>query len=181
MKRNPALLLALLLLKAAVYLPVAGFLLLGWRTCADAVLAGPSMAPVTGRLLYIGRQPRPANQLVERAVKVKYSYRFGARDYTGDAITFCTPLSDASVIDPLPAMHAQLLPLVGKAVTVWVDPARPEHAVLFRYVPRAAMVILGLGLLFVVAFMVKADLYWSRRLRRRFGAHPSSNHPESSS
>jgi hypothetical protein len=164
---------ALLLIKVVLIAPVAGFALMGWRTCADAALSAASMVPVAGQLLEVTTL-RSVNSMKPPGKKVAYTYRFGSREYRGDAGTFCSAVTTASQIDPLHEMYAQLALMAGKSVTVWVDPAQPEHAVLIKHVPRGAIVGLGVGMIFLVACVIKLELYVSRRLRRRFGAAPNA-------
>jgi len=174
MTRRPLLTLALVLLWLALCLPVAAFVLFGWRSCGEGARAAPSMVAVQGQLLYFGTEGRSMAGAKPRAKQVEYSYSVGGRAYRGDAATFCATLTTVSQIEPLAEMYAQLAPLVGKAVTVWVDPAQPGNAVLFRYVPRAALLLLGVGLLLLVVLMAKLGQYLARGLRARFGAPPPS-------
>lgn len=157
--------LALLLQRAALCLPVAAFVLFGWHSCGDAASSGSSMVQVEGRLLGMRTLPAARNNFNTRGREVDYVYRFGNREYLGHAAMFCSAITTASQVDPMQEMYAQLEPLIGKAVAVWVDPARPENAVLFRYVPRAAMILLGAGLVVLLALMFKLNQYLSRRLR----------------
>lgn len=169
MTRRVILSAALTLLAIAACLPVAGFLFVGWNTCVDAVLARPAMVPVTARLVDMHSTPRPMRgSTVSKSAE--YSYRFGDRVYTGTAITFCARISRGSMMDPMRELEDQLMPLIGKDVIAWVDPNRPEHAVLVRYVPRAAMLVIGVGLFLVPLLMFRAFSYCALRLRRRFGA-----------
>ena len=115
------------------------------------------MVPVRGRLLEMHTAERLSNDFKPGRKTVAFSYRFGQRHYVGNTATFCAAVTTASQIDPLHDMYAQLASLVGKTVTVWVDPAKPEHAVLFKYVPRGAMLALGGGLFFLVLGLFKLD------------------------
>jgi hypothetical protein len=164
------LMLALALMRVALCLPVAGLVLFGWASCGEAAWSAPSMVAVQGQLLYIGTDGHSASGAKPRGKKVEYTYVFGQREYQGHSATFCSAHTTVSQIEPLAEMYAQLVPLVGKAVTVWVDPARPDNAVLFKYVPRAAMLMLGVGLLFLLIYTAKLEQYLSRHLRQRFGA-----------
>lgn len=168
--------LALLLLRIAMCLPLAAFVLFGWRSCAEDARSASSMVAVEGQLLHLRTLPTSRNTCTLDGKEVDYAYRFGQREYQGRAAMFCSTITAASQVDPMQEMYAQLEQLPGKTVTVWVDPARPENAVLFRYVPRAAMILLGAGFVFLLAWLIKLDHYLSRRLRQRFGTPSSPIH-----
>ena len=169
MTRRLILSAALMLLAIAACVPVAGFLFVSWNTCVDAALARPAMVPVRARLVDMHSTPRPmrGSTVSKRA---EYSYRFGDRVYSGTAITFCGRISRGSMMDPMRELEDQLIPLIGKDVIAWVDPHWPEHAVLVRYVPNAAILVISVGVLMFPALMFKAYCYFARRLRRRLGA-----------
>lgn len=150
-----------------MYAPVAGFAVMGWRTCADDALASRSMVQVDGQLLDVTKHSNSVSGK-PRGWSVAYTYRFGEREYRGDAGTFCSAVTTASQIDPLHEMYAQLQLSVGKSVAVWVDPTMPEHAVLIKYVPRGAIVVLAGVMLGLLGGMYKLERHLSGRLRRRF-------------
>jgi hypothetical protein len=162
------LILARLLIRTGLCLPLVAFALFGWQSCADAALSAPSMVAVDGRLLHLRTLPTSRNTFTLHGKEVDYVYRFGQREYQGHAAMFCSTITTASQIDPMQEMYAELEQLLGKTVTVWVDPVRPENAVLFRYVPRAAIIMLGTGFVFLFVWLIKLDQYLSRRLRQRF-------------
>jgi len=155
----------LLALKALFYLPVAGFAFVGWESCGRNAWAGPDMVSVQGVLEEARYEARSVGKRDMLDAKVGYSYRHGGRAYRGDAMVFCPGWSSGSMIDGLTAMFEKL-PRVGSPITVWVDPARPENAVLFKYMPRAAMLILGFVGVLLAACAIALDRRCSPRARQ---------------
>jgi hypothetical protein len=166
MRPGAALLAALLAMKAVLYLPITAFALLGWHTCGRDAWAAAAMVPVPGQVLrtaYTGNRPN-------RGFHVDYSYCIGGHDRVGHALVLCNAWASGSALDHMQRRQNQVDALVGRPVTVWVEPARPANAVLERYVPRAALVVIGGGLLFLAIVTIDLDRRGSRRLRRRFAA-----------
>lgn len=144
--------------RAAWYvLPLGLYAMLCWELCGADMWALPRMVPVQGVLDKVGSAARPAStsRAASPSVQVSYRYAVAGQQYRGENMICCGVQSNG--MDPLLAMRDQLQPLLGQRVTVWVDPRQPQRAVLFRYVPNSALLLMGAGLLFGFAGLRKLD------------------------
>ncbi|NRR32086.1 DUF3592 domain-containing protein [Oxalobacteraceae bacterium] len=153
------------MLKVALYAPLVGFAVFCWQQCGAQVWALSTMQPVIGVLERVEHRNTGTSSRRSSRIEVRYRYTVAGQQYRGQDMTCCWLFSGGTEIDPTYQMMQQLQPSQGGAVTVWVDPARPARSVLFRYVPRGAMLVAGIGLFF--GFFGARAL--ERYLRRRLG------------
>lgn len=156
-------------LRLALYaVPLGLYALLCWRLCGADVLALPRMVPVPGALDLVDTISTAPSSARARSTTVVVGYRYAVagREYHGENMTCCRLLSEGSMVDPMYEMRDRLLPWRGRQVTVWVDPTEPGRAVLFRYVPKAALLVMGGGLLFGFVSLLTLDRYLRRRWQR---------------
>ncbi|KQZ39728.1 DUF3592 domain-containing protein [Duganella sp. Root1480D1] len=143
--------------RAAWYvLPLGLYALLCWEICGADMWALPRMVPVQGVLDKAETGGKAAtSSRATTTVTVSYRYAVAGQQYRGENMICCGVQS--SGLDPLFEMREQLRPLLGRSLTVWVDPRNPQRAVLFRYIPNSALLLMGFGLLLGIGGLRKLD------------------------
>lgn len=144
--------------RAAWYvLPLGLYAWLCWELCGADMWALHRMVPVQGMLDTVETASKPSTTSHAAHIQVLVSYRYAAagQQYRGAHMICCGMQSNG--LDPLTKMRDQLLPSLGRPVTVWVDPSDPQRAVLFRYIPNSPLLLMGFGLLFGFAGLRKLD------------------------
>lgn len=165
MRTSMAVFTTLLAVKALLYLPLAGFAYLSWQSCGRDILASSSMVPIQGVLHEANYVVKPVGRKTRTDVKIAYDYDYEDRRYRSDALTLCPGWTSGSAIDELVEKVVALRPQLGSAVTVWVDPARPEKATLYKYIPNIALAMIAFIGVFGIAFGTKLDRHVSTRVR----------------
>jgi len=153
--------------RVALYcVPLGLFVLLCWQGCGADMWALHRMVPVQGVLDTVDTVSRSASwaRVQSNTVLVSYRYVVAGQQYHGENMVCCRVMSNGSMLDPLQDMRDQLRPLRGERLTVWVDPSDPQRAVLFRYVPNSALLLMGFGLVFGYFSLRTLD----RHLRQRW-------------
>jgi len=93
-------------------------------------------------------------------IEVEYLYSYDKKSYVGRNMTFCTSFASRSIVfDKFSEMYDELLPKIGANVMIWVEPTNPENSVLYKYVPRNAILIMCCLLLFGIFGLRKLDRY----------------------
>ncbi len=127
-------------------LPLGLFALLCWEMCGANIWALHRMVPVQGVLDRLDTVSSGTSRVLSNKVLVSYRYMVAGQQYRGENMV-CCGLSNAST-DPVLGMRDQLRPSLGQQLTVWVDPGNPQRAVLFRYISKPALLLMGFGMLF---------------------------------
>lgn len=99
------------------------------------------------------------------SINAEFAYTYGAKNYVGKNMTFCSSISSGSMIDPFYEMYDELLPKVGASVTIWVDPSNPENSVLYKYIPKSAMLLVFASLFFGFFGLRKLDEFLTGFIR----------------
>jgi len=126
-------------------LPLGLFAFLCWEMCGADIWALHRMVPVPGVLDKLDAVSMESSRVKSNKVLVSYRYVVAGQQYRGGNMVCCGQSN--STTDPILAMRDQLRPLLGQRLTVWVDPGNPERAVLFRYISKPALMMMGAGLL----------------------------------
>lgn len=137
--------------RAVLYvLPLGLYAMLCWEGCGADIWALSRMVPVQGVLDNVETTGKPptTTRSISNTVLVSYRYVVGGQQYHGENMICCRALTNGTMLDPMLRMRDRLLPSLGRQVTVWVDPRDPWRAVLFRHVPKSALLLMGAGLLF---------------------------------
>ena len=129
-------------------LPLGLFAFLCWEMCGADIWALHRMVPVPGVLDKLDTTVSSrASRVQSNHVLVSYRYMVAGQQYRGEHMVCCGQSN--STTDPILDMRDQLRPLLGQRLTVWVDPGNPERAVLFRYISKPAVMLMGACLLLV--------------------------------
>jgi hypothetical protein len=147
-----------LLLRTMVYgLVLSPLAWLGWDDCGRDMAAAGRMVQQPATLLQADLEPGDLSYRSTPSARVTFRYNAADREYLGRNMTFCSKFSAASVIDPFYDMLVALKPQVGREITVWVQPDRPENAVIHKYFPRYIMILAAFALFFGVGILAALD------------------------
>jgi len=147
------------MLYSLVLLPLAW---LGWDECGRNAASASHMVQQPATLIQAYLEPGGMSYRSSPSARVAFRYTTGGEEYISHNITFCSKFSAASVIDPFYDMLVSLKPQVGKNIMVWVQPDRPDNAVIYKYYPRSVMILAVFALLFGVSILAALD----RRITR---------------
>jgi len=164
----------LFFLRVILYsVPLGCMSLFSWNSCGSNILAAGTMTQVEGVLTKVENTRTPPYSKGGAYIEVEYQYAYGKKNYVGRNMTFCTSFASRSIVfDRFSEMYDELLPKVGANVMIWVEPGNPENSVLYKYVPRNAILIFCFILLFGYFGLRKIDQFLMKLFISRASSTP---------
>lgn len=117
-------------------------------------LEARAWVPVEARIISSELESQPGGESTTYRIVLRYDYEFGGRPWQGDRYRFTRGSTNVGVkgMREVVAAHRP-----GTRVTAWVDPKRPERAVIERDLDGVSWI----GLPFSIPFLLVGGLGWA--------------------